>query len=270
MSTSMPRDPPPRGCGRWAGLVPRPARGTAACAFLVCLLLGAGPSTATGEQRPDWAWPLAGTPQVARGFDPPPQRWAAGHRGVDLLALVGAVVRSAGAGSVSFAGPLAGRGVVVVTHADGTRTTYEPVSATVRQGDRVLAGAPLGRLTAAGGHCLPLACLHWGRRRGDVYLDPMLLLRPGQARLLPIWSATRDGPATGLDRSKQRSPPTGSTEPAVVRSAGSIARWRLVSGAATGVPVLVMGAALSVLAALTLRRRRPQPNTGTRSVPLQR
>lgn len=230
----------------------RPAWRTIVCAVLGCLLLAAGPARATGEARPDWVRPLAGTPRVARGFDPPPQRWAAGHRGVDLLAPDGAVVRSAGAGTVTFAARLAGRGVVVVTHADGTRTTYEPVAATVRRGDPVRAGAPLGRLSAAGGHCLPLACLHWGRRRGDVYLDPLLLLRPGPARLLPIWSAARNGSAAGPHRSRLRSPPTGSTEPAAVGSAASSAPWRLLRGAAAGLPVL------AIAAVLALRRRRPQ------------
>lgn len=229
--------------------MPRPA--TAACAVLVCLLLGAGPARAAGEPDSPWVWPLAGTPRVARGFDPPPLRWAAGHRGVDLLARDGAIVRAAGAGSVTFAGLLAGRGVVVVTHGDGTRTTYQPVVATVARGEQVRAGDALGRLTASG-HCLPLACLHWGRRRGDVYLDPMLVLRRGPARLLPVGAAPSAVPrSAGLDRSPARPMPAGrSTLSAARRSAGP---WRLVSGAAAGLPVLATG---SLLVALALRRGR--------------
>ena len=258
---SLPCGPPPPGRGRGAGAVPRPAGWTAA-AVLACLLLGAGPALAAGGQPAAWVWPLAGTPQVARRFDPPPQRWAAGHRGVDLLARAGAVVRSAGAGSVTYAGLLAGRGVVVVAHADGTRTTYEPVVATVRRGDQVGAGQPLGRLAVVGGHCVPLVCLHWGRRRGAVYLDPMLLLRPGPARLLPVWSGARDGPSTGW--SLRRPMPTRTAvPPAAVRSAP---RWRLVSGAVTGRPIGTAGAVLAllaVLAASALRRRRPHSRVGS-------
>jgi hypothetical protein len=240
--------------------VPRPVWGTAASVVLACLLLGAGPARAAGGQRADWVWPLAGTPQVARGFDPPPQRWAAGHRGVDLLAGAGAVVRSAGAGSVTFAGRLAGRGVVVVAHADGTRTTYEPVLATVTRGDQVGVGQALGRLTVVGGHCVPLACLHWGRRRGEVYLDPMLLLRPGPARLLPVWSGAADGPSTAW--SVRRPMPTATAVPPdAVRSAP---RWRLVSGAVTGQPLATAGAVLVLLAAAaTVRRRRPHSKVGS-------
>jgi hypothetical protein len=199
---------------------------------------------------------------VVRAFDPPAQRWAAGHRGVDLLARDGAVVRAAGAGSVTFAGPIAGRGVVVVTHDDGTRTTYEPVTATVTRGDRVRAGDALGRLSAASSHCLPLACLHWGRRRGDVYLDPMLLLRRGRARLLPVWAASRDGPT--LDRSSRL--PTqarGSPERAGSKPATSSPPWQLASGAAAGPPVLAAATVLVALAALALRRRRAQSRAGS-------
>jgi murein DD-endopeptidase MepM/ murein hydrolase activator NlpD len=90
---------------------------------------------------------------------------------------------------VTFAATLAGRGVVVVDHG-GTRTTYEPVTATVPVGATVTAGTPVGRL-AAGSHCGATPCLHWGLRRGSTYLDPLgqsaddQLTGSGQVRLLP-------------------------------------------------------------------------------------
>ena len=77
--------------------------------------------------------------------------------------------------------------MVVVAHADGTRTTYEPVAASVRVGDDVAAGDPLGTLAWAGTHCPPDACLHWGWRRGETYLDPLTLVGGGPVRLLPLW-----------------------------------------------------------------------------------
>jgi hypothetical protein len=76
--------------------------------------------------------------------------------------------------------------VVVVDHG-ATRTTYEPVSAVVRVGQAVLQGQRLGTLEPAGSHCLPAACLLWGWRRGDTYLDPLLLVGGGPIRLLPQW-----------------------------------------------------------------------------------
>ncbi|SIN38064.1 murein hydrolase activator EnvC family protein [Micromonospora cremea] len=142
-------------------------------------------------------WPVDGPPRPVRRFDPPPRPWLAGHRGVDLAAPAGAVVRSAGPGTVLFAGMVAGRPVVDVGHAGGLRTTHEPVRPAVRPGQPVAAGAPLGELLPAHPGCTAAACLHWGLRRGADYLDPLALLGLGPVRLLPLGgvSAGRAVPA---------------------------------------------------------------------------
>lgn len=130
-------------------------------------------------------WPLDPRPDVVRAFDPPTSTWGAGHRGADLAGHVGQEVRAALAGRVSFAGRIAGRGVVVVTHG-ATRTTYEPVRTAVSRGDRVATGGVIGTLEWSGSHCLPVACLHWGLRRDQAYLDPLTLVGgPRPVRLLP-------------------------------------------------------------------------------------
>ncbi|MET7421718.1 M23 family metallopeptidase [Dactylosporangium sp. NPDC005555] len=131
-------------------------------------------------------WPLGPPVSVVRPFEPPPDPFKAGHRGADLLGPAGAEVRSAGAGVVAFAGMVAGRPVVSVTHPGGLRTTYEPVDPSVRAGTVVAAGTPLGALRPGHAGCPGAACLHWGLRAGDVYLDPLSLLRRGQVRLLPL------------------------------------------------------------------------------------
>jgi murein DD-endopeptidase MepM/ murein hydrolase activator NlpD len=133
-----------------------------------------------------WGWPLAPRPAVARPFRAPPTPWSAGHRGVDLESAVGQVVRSAGAGRVTFAGVVAGRGVVVVTHQGGLRTSYEPVDRWAPAGTAVQRGDPLGVLAGGPGHCVPASCLHWGLRRGTTYLDPLALLEPVEPVLLPL------------------------------------------------------------------------------------
>ena len=132
-----------------------------------------------------FAWPVP-SPLVTRPFEPPPERWLAGHRGVDLAAPPGSPVRSSGAGTVVFAGPVAGRGVVSVAHPNGLRTTYEPVEPAVRAGDAIITGQTLGTLSAGHPGCPAPACLHWGLRRGDAYLDPLALLGRGRVRLLPL------------------------------------------------------------------------------------
>jgi murein DD-endopeptidase MepM/ murein hydrolase activator NlpD len=137
---------------------------------------------------PVGVWPLQPQPTVVRAFDPPDLPFGSGHRGVDLLGSPGQQVHSALPGRVTYAGWLAGRGVVVVDHG-ATRTTYESVSALVQVGDLVARGQGLGTLELFGSHCFPRACLHWGWIRGETYLDPLLLVGDGPIRLLPLWPA---------------------------------------------------------------------------------
>jgi murein DD-endopeptidase MepM/ murein hydrolase activator NlpD len=152
-----------------------------AMAVLVVPAAAAGPAPAGVSYAP----PLPSV-TVVRAFDPPATRFGAGHLGVDLAAVPGEPVRTAAAGVVTFAGPVAGRGLVVVLHADGVRTEYEPLQVLVARGAALPAGAEVGRVAGRHGNCAPGRCLHWGARRGPDYLDPLLLLRAlGPVRLLP-------------------------------------------------------------------------------------
>jgi hypothetical protein len=162
---------------------------------LTGLLLGvAGPAHARPEE-PRGVWPLDPEPDVVRPFEPPPQPYAAGHRGVDLAGTPGQAVLAALAGTVGFAGSIGGKPVVTVLHG-ARRTTYEPVVATVEPGQHVAAGDVLGRLVTVDSHCFPATCLHWGlvegRGEDQHYLDPLTLVGGGPVRLLPLW---RDEPA---------------------------------------------------------------------------
>lgn len=151
------------------------------------LLLSLAAPAAAADTDPVGVWPLVPEPEVIAGFEPPDSAYGAGHRGVDLGGNAGQAVRAALPGQISFAGSLAGRGVVVVDHGP-TRTTYEPVTATVSVGDQVEAGAVIGRLQVVGSHCFPAACLHWGWIEGaETYLDPLRLVGAGPIRLLPLW-----------------------------------------------------------------------------------
>lgn len=147
----------------------------------LALLVALAPSA-----DPVGVWPLDPEPAVVRAFDPPDSPYGAGHRGVDLLGAPGQTVRSALPGTVTYAGLLAGRGVVVVAHGP-TRTTYQPVTASVAVGEVVDRGGPIGSLALSGSHCFPRACLHWGWIAGETYLDPLRLVGAGPVRLLPLW-----------------------------------------------------------------------------------
>lgn len=140
---------------------------------------------------PTWLAPVDPPVSIVRSYDPPAHNWLPGHRGVDLRTTPGTSVGSAGTGRVSFAGMLAGRGVVVVDH--GTlRTTYEPLQPGVSVGDLVRAGDPLGRVVEGSGHCGSGTCLHFGVRRGRDYVDPRLLMWGARPRLMP-WAGYGSG-----------------------------------------------------------------------------
>ncbi|WP_432072188.1 M23 family metallopeptidase [Streptomyces wuyuanensis] len=142
---------------------------------------------------------------MVRAWEPPASPYGRGHRGADLAAPPGTEVRAAAPGRVSFAGPVAGRGVLSIELA-GTgdpplRTTYEPVRPLVAQGALVGEGEVVAVVAEGPAHC-PRGCLHWGLRRGTEYLDPLSLLpasalRRGPSRLLPVFGVPRPPSAPG-------------------------------------------------------------------------
>ncbi|WP_406863396.1 M23 family metallopeptidase [Streptomyces sp. HUAS MG47] len=135
-------------------------------------------------------WPVGPPrPEVVRPWSPPTSPYGPGHRGVDLSAAPGAPVRATAAGTVTFAGRVAGRGVVTITLPDTgdppLRTTYSPVDPVVERGAVVGAGEVVAKVAAAPAHC-EATCLHWGLLRGDLYLNPLSLLGLRPSRLLPV------------------------------------------------------------------------------------
>ncbi len=133
---------------------------------------------------PDAVWPLDPRPRIVHPYAPPAKPWLPGHRGIDLAGTPGQQVRSATPGTITYAGPVAGRSVVVVTHGP-QRTTYEPVIPSLPTGTAVHAAQPIGHLSAATSHCAPTTCLHWGLLEGKTYLNPLSLLPAQPVRLLP-------------------------------------------------------------------------------------
>jgi murein DD-endopeptidase MepM/ murein hydrolase activator NlpD len=162
-------------------------RSTIALAVAVCIVPGLAAAAAVDGETAGrrWVWPLSPLPAVVHAFDPPDSPYGAGHRGVDLAGSVGQPVYAIGDGQVTYAGVLAGRWVIVVTHG-ALRSTYEPVASGVRVGESVRAGEQIGTLTSVGSHCAPQACLHLGVLSGAEYLDPLSLLGPAVIRLKPM------------------------------------------------------------------------------------
>jgi murein DD-endopeptidase MepM/ murein hydrolase activator NlpD len=196
-------------------------------AAFAALLLGTA-SRAAATQT--WSAPLRPV-SVTRSFEPPLNPYAAGHRGVDLAGVPNEPVTAAAAGEVSYAGNLAGRGVVVVVHGS-LRTTYEPVKATVRRGMHVERGEQIGTLDPGHAGCPVSACLHWGLLRGEQYLDPMTMLTRTQIRLLPL---TAQLGATNIADSKPTLTARAATAIPANPSAPSPLAWSLATLAGGGV-----------------------------------
>ena len=137
-----------------------------------------GPATPAADPGRTWQSPLHPL-IVERPFLAPSGPYSPGHRGVDLAASPGAIVRAPAPGVVRVAGRVALKAIISIEHPHmilgraGWRTTYEGVLAGVAVGDRVRTGDPIGvvRLHAHSGG------IHWGLKHGRVYADPLLLLR---------------------------------------------------------------------------------------------
>lgn len=188
----------------------RPGRGWSL--FLLGLLLAIGisvpvavpaavpersfPPPPTGPDPPPvpplWM-PVAGA--VVRGFDARAGPFGPGHRGIDIAATVGELVRSPTAGRVAFAGPVAGANWVSLLAAPGVLVTVGPLGDPVTTAEQVRSRAPVGRVGP--GHALPTvgravpgregATLHLSVRVDGVYVDPLAYLidRP-RPRLAPL------------------------------------------------------------------------------------
>lgn len=118
-----------------------------------------------------WVWPT-GSRIVERGWEAPADDYAAGHRGIDVAASIGTPAVAVASGTVSFAGSVAGRGVVSIDHGGGLVSTLDSVDPSVSTGDEVDQGSTVG--TVSVGHCPASApCLHLGARVDGRYVDPL-------------------------------------------------------------------------------------------------
>ncbi len=163
---------------RWAG----PMR----IRVLVSLLVIASvvlvrPGAADAADEP-WSWPVERT-GLGDTFDPPDTEYGAGHRGLDITARSGAVVRAVAPGQITFVGRVGNVDVVTIDHGT-SRSTYQPVTSSLTAGDAVARGEVIGILQSGPSHC-PTSCLHLGRvAPDDTYLDPLDLLGGGRFRLI--------------------------------------------------------------------------------------
>jgi murein DD-endopeptidase MepM/ murein hydrolase activator NlpD len=154
-----------------------------ALALLVSTAVGGSPASAAAADPPvadspiaqlgSWSWPVSGAHALARPYVAPAGPYAAGHRGIDIRAPLGAPVLAPADGVVHFAGFVVDRPVLSIEHAGGVLSSYEPVQTTLVAGDLVARGQVVGTLQP--GHCA-LPCLHLGVRVDGEYVNPLLFL----------------------------------------------------------------------------------------------
>lgn len=135
----------------------------------------APPSPAGGQY---WHHPVDAP--IVDGFRPPAGPYGPGNRGLEYGTSAGDPVSAAAAGVVSFAGPVGRSRFVVVQHPFGLRSTYAYLNAIrTTVGDTVAQGQPIAAADQG---------FHLTARRGDTYIDPLLLLIDGCSfvKLVPI------------------------------------------------------------------------------------
>lgn len=112
---------------------------------------------------------------IARHFEAPSSPYGPGHRGVDYAVPSGTPVRAAGAGTVIFAGPVAGHLAVMIGHGGGLQTTYSILSTIeIVEGEQIDQGRYIGK--TGFDHPSEGGGLHFGVKLGDDYVDPAAYL----------------------------------------------------------------------------------------------
>ena len=117
---------------------------------------------------------------VADPFRPPENPYGPGNRGIEYDTVPGDVVRAAAAGTVSFAGAVAGSLHVSVDHGGGLVSSYSYLE---RISVRVGASVDQGQVIGVAGETL-----HFGVRLDSSYVDPdgFIGVRRVKVRLVPL------------------------------------------------------------------------------------
>ncbi|MBI5089792.1 MAG: M23 family metallopeptidase [Actinobacteria bacterium] len=142
---------------------------------------------------PCWAPPVDAP--IIDPYRAPTCTYCPGNRGIEYGPRPGQAVTAVAAGTVSFAGVVAGTRYVVIEHADGLRATYGRLATiAVARGASVTPGTRLGTTTDA---------FYFGLRRGVAPADqpvdptPFLGVRRFPVRLVPIDGTPAPWPGPG-------------------------------------------------------------------------
>lgn len=131
------------------------------------------PATRPGQGRGDLDWPVRGVLYGRFG-----KKGGEPHDGIDLAAPLGTPVRTAGEGTVLYAGEQPGYGrIAIVEHAGGLITLYaHNRDLRVKSGQKVRRGQVIATVGESGRTSGPH--LHFEVRKGGVPVDPLEHLGP--------------------------------------------------------------------------------------------
>ena len=152
-----------------------------AAAALSLIWVGTG-TVAAATSTQVAIWPVRGA--LLRLPVIPFPNWKPGHRGLDISAPIGSLVRSPVTGWVYWVGTINGIPGLSIRTGAGYRHTLQPVSSALTVGDRVSQGKLIG-VVEPSNHCATGACLHWGVKKDDRYFDPRWFVAPIYVRLPP-------------------------------------------------------------------------------------
>ena len=141
---------------------------------LTLYLVVCSPASIAAASLPNWQWPVHPV-VIARSFEAPASAYGPGHRGIDLRAPAGSLIYAPVDARVSFAGQVAGRGVLTLvpdTPGSEWAASFDAIETHLRIGELVSAGAPVG-VAVPSAHC---SCLHLGVRWRGEYVSPLLVL----------------------------------------------------------------------------------------------
>lgn len=156
---------------------PQPSRPSSRIVWVALLLiittLAQGQwAAAPADAAPSgWLWPLERSRQVSRVFLAPATEFGAGHRGIDVPAVVGERLVAPTDARVAFAGRVVNRDVVTLDAGGGWVVTFDGATSSVDADSVVAAGEPVAVVSPTP-HC---ACVHLGLRYLGEYVNPLLV-----------------------------------------------------------------------------------------------
>ena len=125
-------------------------------------------------------------PSCTAGYGWPVKGYSGSSPEIDIRAEPGTRLYAPSDGIISFAGIVAGKNVVSITHSKGRISTFEPAQTGLAVKTHVKKGQEIGWVEGGSDHCRDI-CVQWGIKTGEKsYLDPEILVSRKTVVLKPV------------------------------------------------------------------------------------